>query len=144
MKRKGALRPYSSSPCMAHELDEPLAVKAKAIRIKRIYDDVTKADGYRVLVDRLWPRGITKKSAALDEWARDVTPTAQLRKAYHGESITWAQFRTLYRAELRKHSTDLTALKRRAGSRTVTLLTASREPKFNHAVVLKEALEALG
>ena len=111
------------------------------IRIRRIYDDPQKADGYRVLVDRLWPRGISKKSAALDEWARDVAPSTALRKAYHSELVTWAQFRTRYRAELRKQSTELKELLHRAPR--ITLLTATRDPKLNHALVLEEALEAL-
>lgn len=108
--------------------------------IKRIYEKPVRRDGYRVLVDRLWPRGIKKESAALDEWLRDIAPTTQLREWFAHEPERWSAFRDRYLMELGTHAPLLDALRERATQQRVTLLYAARDKKMNHAVVLEEAI----
>jgi uncharacterized protein YeaO (DUF488 family) len=115
--------------------------EAHNVRIKRIYEARTRADGLRVLVDRLWPRGIKKKDAALDEWLRELAPSAELRKWFGHEPARWAGFRKRYRAELRQHKSQLDALRQRAEHRRLTLIYSARDPRFNQAVVLQEVLQ---
>jgi uncharacterized protein YeaO (DUF488 family) len=135
---------YSSPACLMHELDEQgTRSQACDVRIKRVYDKPERKDGFRVLVDRLWPRGLTKQAAHLDAWLRDVAPSTTLRKWYAHDPSKWPEFRKRYRTELKKHVTELTTLRARAAEQPVTLLYASREHDINHAVVLKEAIEAL-
>lgn len=110
--------------------------------IKRIYEKPVRRDGYRVLVDRLWPRGIKKESAALDEWLRDIAPTTPLREWFAHEPDRWPAFRDRYLMELATHAALLDALHERATQRRVTLLYAARDKKINHAVVLEEAIRA--
>lgn len=112
--------------------------------IKRIYEKPVQRDGYRVLVDRLWPRGIKKESATLDEWLRDIAPTPELREWFAHEPERWPEFRERYLAELDAHGPLLDALCERAAHQRVTLLYAARNKKVNHAVVLEEALRATG
>jgi uncharacterized protein YeaO (DUF488 family) len=110
------------------------------VRLKRVYDEPARADGFRVLVDRLWPRGLTQDAARLDVWLRDIAPSTELRKWYGHERTKWPEFRRRYRAELRAHREVLEDLRLRAAQQPVTLLYASREGDINHAVVLKEWL----
>jgi uncharacterized protein YeaO (DUF488 family) len=110
------------------------------VRIKRIYDKRDRADGFRVLVDRVWPRGVRKRNAALDEWLPDLAPSPALRKWFGHDPERWPEFRKRYRAELRGRAAKLDALRQRAGSQCVTLLYAARDRRFNHAVVLEEAM----
>src|SRR5262249_15383836 len=100
-------RAYSSPACTLHEFEPGL-------RIKRVYDDPAPTDGFRVLVDRLWPRGLTKKKAALDLWARDMAPSSALRKWFAHDPGRYPEFRRRYRAELRAHGKDLAYLRTRA------------------------------
>jgi uncharacterized protein YeaO (DUF488 family) len=114
------------------------------IRIKRAYDPALKADGARVLVDRLWPRGCTKEALELRSWAKAVTPSPDLRKAFHSGALTFAAFSERYRQELalpeaREGLDELAAL---AELGTLTLITANRDEAQNHTLVLKAALEA--
>jgi uncharacterized protein YeaO (DUF488 family) len=127
-------REYSSPACTLHEFEPGL-------RIKRVYDDPAPSDGFRVLVDRLWPRGLTKKKAALDLWARDMAPSSALRKWFAHDPERYPEFRRRYRAELRPHAKDLAGLRSRAAQQPVTLLYGAREPHFNHATVLREVIE---
>lgn len=113
------------------------------ISIKRVYDSPSPDDGYRVLVDRLWPRGVSKEQAKLDAWMREITPSHELRKWYHANLSNWEEFRERYLAELEGTGEALQALARRAGEGPVTLLTGAKNEQ-NHAVVLKECLEQLG
>ena len=114
------------------------------VRIKRVYDPPALKDGARVLVDRLWPRGVTKEAAALDMWMKDLAPSNELRKWYHAHPVQWAKFREKYLAELTTDTAhaalqqlhDL-AHKRRG----LTLLFASRSLDQNHALVLKQLVE---
>jgi uncharacterized protein YeaO (DUF488 family) len=108
--------------------------------IKRIYEKPVRRDGYPVLVDRLWPRGIKRKVAALDEWLRDIAPSTELREWFAHEPQRWSAFRDRYLEELHSHTTLLDALRERAIRQRVTLLYAARDKKMNHAVVLEEAL----
>lgn len=110
--------------------------------VKRIYDDASPDDGYRVLVDRLWPRGVSKERAALDVWAKDAAPSAELRKAWHSApDEAWEAFADDYRAEL-VGSAAVDSLRAEVQQHPiVTLLTATQNLERTHALVLREALE---
>jgi len=110
------------------------------IRLKRAYEPASAADGYRVLVDRLWPRGVSKKQAKLDEWAKELAPSSQLREWFGHEPIRFSEFRRRYIDELRADVPRLTELRRRARMRTLTLVYAAHDSEHNDAVVLAEVL----
>ena len=115
------------------------------LRLKRVYDDPSPDDGYRVLVDRLWPRGLTKERAAIDWWAKDAAPSPDLRRAWHAaDADAWDACADAYREELAGPSAvALAALRRKVAQHpVVTLLFAVHDPLRTHAVVLREALEA--
>lgn len=112
-----------------------------AVRTKRVYEPASADDGYRVLVDRLWPRGITKKAASVDEWARGVAPSQELRRWFAHKPERFEEFRRRYREELREREDELEALRRRGRKSTVTLLFGARDTEHNNAVVLAEVLE---
>jgi uncharacterized protein YeaO (DUF488 family) len=114
------------------------------VHIKRAYDAASPSDGRRYLVDRLWPRGVTKAKLKLDGWLKDIAPSDALRRAYHGEEMTFAQFKVRYRKELDEHPDALADLKKTARKETVTLLTASRNVGQSHADVLAELLTGKG
>jgi uncharacterized protein YeaO (DUF488 family) len=111
------------------------------VRIKRVYEPPSPTDGERVLVDRLWPRGLSKRAAAVDAWMKEVAPSHALRKWFHHHPERWAEFRRRYLAELRRHRDELTVLRRKATRGTMTLLFGSRDVEHNNAVVLKSLLE---
>lgn len=112
------------------------------IQIKRIYDAVEPADGKRILIDRLWPRGISKEHAQLDDWAKTLTPSNALRKWYHVDTEQrWDEFQQRYTAELEEQEEDVQALKSLAQKEKVTLLTAAKNAGKSHADVLKRILE---
>ncbi|MGH4030973.1 DUF488 domain-containing protein [Actinomycetota bacterium Odt1-20B] len=118
------------------------ASAASHVRVRRIYDPPEPDDGYRVLVDRLWPRGESKEKARLDEWLKDVTPSNELRKWFHGGEGTFEQFRHRYETELKQPEAaralaHLTDLSRRG---PLTLLTAAKDPEHSHAAVLLAAV----
>jgi uncharacterized protein YeaO (DUF488 family) len=133
---------FSSPPCSMHEFADELAPPPMQFRIKRIYDAPAAADGARVLVDRLWPRGMTARRAALDEWLPDVAPSPALRKWFAHEPKRFAEFRRRYRAELRANAAALAPLRKLAKRRVVTLLYAAKSERCNHAAVLAELLHA--
>ena len=110
-------------------------------RIKRIYEEPAGTDGYRVLVDRLWPRGISKEAARLDEWCKDVAPSTEARRDFGHDPSRFEEFRGRYRAELKASGAVGVLVERLADQPVVTLLYAARDPRFNHAVVLQEVLE---
>ena len=115
----------------------------KTIKIKRAYEPPEKSDGYRVLIDRLWPRGVSKARLRLDEWCKDLAPSAELRKFFGHDPDKWREFQSRYRKELReadskKKLADLRALARRS---TLTLVYSARDEDHNDAVVLKQLLE---
>ncbi len=112
------------------------------IEIKRIYDDPSPEDGTRVLVDRLWPRGISKQRAAIDLWAKDLAPSTELRRSFGHEMSRFDAFARDYRKELRANATAVDAfLKRIDLRRRLTLLYGARDPKLNHAIVLRSVLK---
>lgn len=113
------------------------------LRLKRVYDEPDAGDGFRVLVDRLWPRGLTKDRAALDLWAKDVAPSTELRKAFHHGDMAWDAFAGAYRAELDGPSRPAVESLRREleGHEVVTLLHAVNDESHNHALILRVALE---
>jgi len=113
------------------------------IQVKRIYEDPARGDGYRALVDRLWPRGIKKEDAALDAWAKDVAPSAELRKSCPRDPEHFPEFKKRYLAEIEANAEAVEALLeavRQSRKTTLTLLYASREAELNHAVVLREGI----
>lgn len=112
----------------------------KTINIKRIYDEPSDDDGYRVLVDRLWPRGISRETARLNEWNRDIAPSPELRKWFDHEEVRFEEFSRLYREELKQKETALNELRRIAKNETVSLLYAAKSPEINQAVVLRDVL----
>lgn len=123
-----------------------MPVPLKRVLVKRVYDEPGPSDGTRVLVDRLWPRGLTKERAALDAWLRDLAPSDDLRKWFHGHPGEWPSFRKRYLKELARHeATDaLVELYRLAGrKKKLTLLFASKNEDRNNAVVLKDLLEGM-
>ena len=111
------------------------------IRLKRVYEKPSRADGFRVLVDRLWPRGLTKERAALSLWLKDVAPSAELRKWFGHDPARWKGFQTRYRKELAGRKDALKLLRQKARERTVTLLYGARDEEHNEARVLKKVLE---
>ncbi len=115
----------------------------RRIQCRRIYDDPSPDDGFRVLVDRLWPRGVRKEDAQLDQWAKDLAPSTELRKWFHHDSSQFDAFAEQYREELQELTPALKALLDEAGTRTLTLLYAARNTEHNHANVLRDVLHAL-
>lgn len=110
------------------------------IQVKRIYDSPKDGDGFRVLVDRLWPRGIKKNTAKVDLWAQQIAPTTELRKWFAHDPTKFTEFRNRYSEELRNNTAELLPLIEGAEGRTLTLLYAARDFQHNHAVVLQSFL----
>ena len=112
------------------------------IETKRVYDKPTKADGFRVLVDRLWPRGLTKEKAHVDLWIKEIAPSDELRKWFHHEEGSWPEFAKKYKKELAGKGGLLTEVKQLLKKhRTITLLYGSKDEKRNQAVILAEILQ---
>jgi uncharacterized protein YeaO (DUF488 family) len=113
---------------------------AAAIRIKRAYDPPEPDDGLRILIDRLWPRGMPKAKLKLDSWVKHLSPSNALRKWYQHDPEKFAEFRKRYVAELKAEGEGLAELRAAVKGRTVTLLTATKELELSHATVLRELL----
>ena len=113
----------------------------KSINIKRVYDDKSEDDGYRVFIDRLWPRGVKKEDAHFDEWLKDLSPSTELRKWFDHDPDRFDEFRKRYKKELQEHKDDLDKLRKRAKTEKITLLYAAKDEEMNNAVVVKEILE---
>lgn len=113
------------------------------IQCQRVYDDPASNHGYRVLVDRLWPRGIKKEALACDEWCKALAPSAELRKALHSEVIDFATFSQHYRDELASRHDEGLRLLGQAGEQNLTLLYAAKNTRQNHALILADWLNAL-
>jgi uncharacterized protein YeaO (DUF488 family) len=114
-----------------------------SVRVKRVYDERARSDGYRVLVDRLWPRGLTKKEAQIDEWLKEVAPSTTLRKSFGHASGKWMEFKKKYWAELDDSRIQVEKLARDAKRRSITLLYSAKNIEHNNAVALKEYLDRL-
>lgn len=119
------------------------AAAAPSFKIKRVYEPAEKGDGFRVLVDRLWPRGLSKDKAHIDLWLKDVSPSDDLRRRFHGEPTKWREFVAAYAKELEEESAAaaVTTLCERARHGTTTLLYAARDEAHNNAVALKTLIE---
>lgn len=111
------------------------------IHLKRAYEQPDPADGTRILVDRLWPRGLTKEKAAIDVWLKDVAPSTELRKWFSHDPEKWIGFRGRYQTELEHHPDQIELIKGKAKKGPVTLIYGARDQKHNEAVVLKQFLE---
>jgi len=110
------------------------------IKLKRVYEAPSPQDGLRVLVDRLWPRGLTKERAAVDLWMKDVSPSTELRKWFGHDPAKWKQFQIRYRKELQEKKVFLKELKQKGKGQTVTLVYGARDEEHNEALVLKQIL----
>lgn len=110
------------------------------IQLKRIYDPPAQSDGYRVLVDRIWPRGVSKDAAAIDLWMKAIAPSTELRKWFNHDPRRWEGFRKRYRAELHERANELDELRAHAAKHRLTLLFGARDSLHNQAVVLKDVL----
>lgn len=116
---------------------------AHPLKVKRVYEPAEAGDGFRVLVDRLWPRGISKDNARVDLWLKDVAPSDDLRHRFHHDPAKWREFAAAYAKELKEEpaAAALEDLRARLHRETVTLLYAARDEEHNNAVVLKELIE---
>lgn len=112
-----------------------------AVRTKRIYEPASGDDGYRVLIDRLWPRGVSKADAQLDDWAKELSPSDELRRWYGHEPEKFERFADRYREELAEHGAKLDELRERAADGTVTILFGARDAPHSNAAVLVELLD---
>jgi uncharacterized protein YeaO (DUF488 family) len=115
-------------------------VTASNVRLKRAYEPPEKTDGTRILVDRLWPRGVSKEAAKLDEWIKEIAPSSELRTWFGHDPRRWDEFRKRYRAELAEHSETLKDLRRRAREGPITLVYSARDEIHNDAVVLRNVI----
>jgi uncharacterized protein YeaO (DUF488 family) len=111
------------------------------LKIKRVYERPEPDDGTRILVDRLWPRGLTKERVGVDLWLKEVAPSTLLRKWFGHDPKKWRGFRSRYRTELKKFPDELATIKEKARKGRVTLLYGARDQQHNEAIVLKELLD---
>lgn len=111
--------------------------------LKRVYEPREKTDGVRILVDRLWPRGVSKAEAHIDRWEKEVAPSAQLRQWFGHDPVKWSEFQEKYRLEL-KDNASLAQIKALSREEDVTLVYAAKDEQHTHALVLKKALDAKG
>ena len=113
-----------------------------SLAIKRVYEPVSAKDGYRILVDRLWPRGLSKERAAVDLWLKDIAPSTELRQWFGHDPGKWNEFRGKYSAELAAHADEIAQIRALAKRRRVTLVYGARDTEHNDAVVLLDYLES--
>ena len=111
------------------------------IRIKRVYEEPDEEDGTRILVDRLWPRGLTKEKAKVDLWLKGVAPSTELRKWFAHDAAKWTEFQARYGEELKRNKEQLSLLKQEAAKGTVTLVYGARDQQHNEAVILQRLLK---
>lgn len=117
-----------------------MKIAAENIKLKRAYERPAQADGTRILVDRLWPRGVTKAAAAIDQWMKEIAPSTELRKWFGHDPARWREFRRRYAAELRKRPDELRSLRGQARRGPITLVYSARDETHNDAVVLRDIL----
>jgi uncharacterized protein YeaO (DUF488 family) len=111
------------------------------IRLKRVYEEPTPDDGLRILVERLWPRGLSKEGAAVDLWLKEVAPSSGLRRWFNHDPDRWEEFQRRYHAELRQNGGAVDELRRKCRSGTVTFVYAARDDEHNSALALRDYLE---
>ena len=116
----------------------------KTIQVKRVYDDKSDDDGYRVFVDRLWPRGVSKEDAHFDEWMKELAPSTELRKWFDHKPERFDEFSKRYRKELKEQDEKLDELRDIAKTKKVTLLYAAKDIEINNAVVIRDVLMGKG
>jgi len=107
------------------------------VRIKRVYEPASRTDGTRILVDRLWPRGLKKTDAKIDEWLKEIAPSTELRKWFGHEAARWPEFRRRYKAETKQHPEELARLRSLAKKGPLTLVYSAHDETHNNAVVLR-------
>ena len=110
------------------------------LAIKRVYEEPDKDDGIRILIDRLWPRGLSKEKARVDLWLKEIAPSTELRTWFAHDPAKWTEFKTRYRAELKHNSEQLTVLKQAIAKGPVTFLYGAKDEQHNDAIVLQELL----
>jgi len=115
-------------------------INAAGVRLKRAYQPPARDDGVRILIDRLWPRGLTKKSAAIDQWFKDVAPSTELRQWFGHDPSRWQEFRRRYAGELRQNPEHLGRLRECARQGPITLVFSAHDEVHNDAVVLRDVL----
>jgi uncharacterized protein YeaO (DUF488 family) len=117
-----------------------IKVPPSNVRLKRAYEPAAADDGTRILIDRLWPRGISKERAAIDQWMKDIAPSTQLRKWFGHDPARWEEFRRRYAKEVRQHADLLEQLRALARQGQITLVYSARDEKHNDAVELRELI----
>lgn len=115
----------------------------KPIIIKRIYEEPSENDGYRILVDRLWPRGVSKERADLEEWDKNIAPSTELRKWFEHKEERLEEFALKYKEELLHQVDELNRIRKIAETKQVSLLYGAKDPKINHAVILRNLLNRI-
>ena len=115
-------------------------IKSASVKVKRIYEPRDRSDGTRILVDRLWPRGLSKEKASIDEWMKDVAPSDALRKSFGHDPDRWSEFRARYRAELKSRPEGIKRLRALARRGTITLVYSAHDERHNNAVALRNVL----
>ncbi len=113
------------------------------LKIKRVYDPPAQADGKRILIDRLWPRGLKKEDARIDEWMKEIAPSNELRQWFSHDPEKWVEFKRKFFKELDRQRTSVETIVGLSKKGTVTLLFGSKEERYNNAVALKEYIESL-
>ncbi len=117
--------------------------KKLKLKVKRVYEDVANNDGYRLLIDKIWPRGVSKEDAQLDEWNKDLAPSDDLRKWFDHDPDKFDKFTRRYKKELKDKKEDLERIKEMAKNKQICLLYGAKDKESNQAVVLKDVLESL-
>ena len=123
------------------KIDIEVSIETIPMKIKRIYEQASDSDGYRILVDRLWPRGISKQKAQLDEWDKEIAPSTELRKWFGHMPKRFEEFARRYKQELTSKTQELDRLRTLATKQNLTLLYSAHDPNFNQAVVLLDVLK---
>ena len=139
MAEKDAPAGYASPACMLHEVDPAYATGAR-VGIRRAYDPPGEDEGWRVLIDRIWPRGVTREKLAIDAWEKELAPSTELRRWFGHDPARWDAFRARYRAELAGQGEAVDALVRRLGKGPVTLVFGAKDVAHSNATALREYL----
>lgn len=111
------------------------------VKLKRVYEAPAKEDGTRILVDRLWPRGLTKEKAKVDLWLKEIAPSTELRKWFAHDPVKWAEFQTRYKAELKNNSEQVALLKKEVAKGSATILYGAKDEQHNEALVLLKLVQ---